>query len=155
MLIPGTKAEVIITIIQLNIPQVCFFLHRYLQFIRSIFIMKEIKKTELFQRAFVSFQLVFLFCGSPVLASPKLRVVSTFFHLYLFTKNVVGDQSGVLAELLLPASMGCPHDYSLSPGDIKKISRADLVIVNGLRMEEFLASSEWERMGNRHCGLRR
>ena len=84
----------------------------------------------------------FLLKGSALFASPKLRVVCTFYPLYLFTRNVVGDQADVSVELLLPPDMGCPHDYALTPGDIKKISRADLVIVNGLGLETFLSSAQ-------------
>jgi ABC-type Zn uptake system ZnuABC Zn-binding protein ZnuA len=39
---------------------------------------------------------------------------------------------------MLPASMGCPHDYALTPGDMKKIASADLFVANGLGMEAFL-----------------
>jgi ABC-type Zn uptake system ZnuABC Zn-binding protein ZnuA len=39
---------------------------------------------------------------------------------------------------MLPASTGCPHDYALTPGDMKKIASADLFVANGLGMEDFL-----------------
>jgi ABC-type Zn uptake system ZnuABC Zn-binding protein ZnuA len=48
-------------------------------------------------------------------------------------------------DLLLPPDRGCPHDYALTPGDMKKISRADIMITNGLGMEEFLSSPEWKK----------
>ena len=56
----------------------------------------------------------------------------------IFTRNVVGDTPGVTVESMLPASMGCPHDYALTPGDMKKIASADLFVANGFGMEEFL-----------------
>jgi ABC-type Zn uptake system ZnuABC Zn-binding protein ZnuA len=56
----------------------------------------------------------------------------------IFTRNVVGDTTGVTVESMLPASMGCPHDYALTPGDMKKIAAADLFVANGFGMEEFL-----------------
>jgi ABC-type Zn uptake system ZnuABC Zn-binding protein ZnuA len=56
----------------------------------------------------------------------------------IFTRNVVGDTPGVTVESMLPASMGCPHDYALTPGDMRKIAGADLFVVNGLGMEDFL-----------------
>ena len=67
-----------------------------------------------------------------------LRVLTSFLPMYLFTRNVVGDAPGVAVEMMLPASLGCPHDYSLSPGDMKKIAEADLFLANGFGMEEFL-----------------
>jgi ABC-type Zn uptake system ZnuABC Zn-binding protein ZnuA len=56
----------------------------------------------------------------------------------IFTRNVVGDTPGVTVASMLPASLGCPHDYALTPGDMKKIASADLFVANGLGMEEFL-----------------
>jgi len=72
-------------------------------------------------------------------ASP-LRVLASFLPMYLFTVNVVGDTPGVTVDLMLPASLGCPHDYALTPGDMRKIASADLFIANGLGMEEFLGA---------------
>ncbi|MCX6357353.1 MAG: metal ABC transporter substrate-binding protein [Candidatus Aureabacteria bacterium] len=35
---------------------------------------------------------------------------------------------------------GCPHDYALTPQDMQKLARADVLVVNGLGMEEFLGA---------------
>jgi zinc transport system substrate-binding protein len=69
-----------------------------------------------------------------------LRVLTSFLPMYLFTQNIVGDSPGVAVDMMLPASLGCPHDYSLSPGDMKKIAEADIFIANGLGMEDFLGA---------------
>lgn len=76
----------------------------------------------------------------PRAAAAPLRVLASFLPMYLFTVQVVGDVPGVTVELLLPASLGCPHDYALTPGDMRKIASADLFIANGLGMEEFLGA---------------
>jgi ABC-type Zn uptake system ZnuABC Zn-binding protein ZnuA len=76
---------------------------------------------------------------SPTAAAP-VRVLASFLPMYLFTVNVVGDAPGVTVDLMLPASLGCPHDYALTPGDMRKIASADLFIANGLGMEEFLGA---------------
>jgi ABC-type Zn uptake system ZnuABC Zn-binding protein ZnuA len=60
--------------------------------------------------------------------------------MYLFTVNVVGDAPGVSVDMMLPASLGCPHDYALTPGDMKKVASADLFVANGLGMEDFLGA---------------
>jgi zinc transport system substrate-binding protein len=73
-------------------------------------------------------------------AAPPLRVLTSFLPMYLFTKNIVGDAPGLTVEMMLPASLGCPHDYALTPSDMKKIAAADLFVVNGLGMEEFLGA---------------
>ncbi len=76
----------------------------------------------------------------PPARAADLRVLASFLPMYLFARNVVGDAPGVTVDLMLPASLGCPHDYSLSPGDMRKIAEADVLIVNGLGMEDFLGS---------------
>ncbi|MDA8121449.1 MAG: metal ABC transporter substrate-binding protein [Deltaproteobacteria bacterium] len=78
---------------------------------------------------------------SPVQApAGELHVLASFLPMYLFTRNVMGDAGGVSLDLMLPASLGCPHDYSLTPGDMRKIASADLFIANGYGMEEFLGT---------------
>lgn len=69
-----------------------------------------------------------------------LRILASFLPMYLFARNVVGDTPGVSLEIMLPPSLGCPHDYALSPGDMRKIAAADLFIANGHGMEEFLGA---------------
>lgn len=70
----------------------------------------------------------------------ELRVLTSFLPMEIFTRNVVGDAPGVSVRMMLPATLGCPHDYSLSPGDMRKISEADLFIANGYGMEDFLGA---------------
>ena len=70
--------------------------------------------------------------------APVLRVLASFLPMYVFTRNVADGVPGVTVELMLPASLGCPHDYALTPGDMRKIAAADLFIANGHGMEEFL-----------------
>ena len=67
-----------------------------------------------------------------------LRVVCTILPVYCLTLNVVGRTPGVQVELLLPAHQGCPHNYDMTPGDLIKMTRADVIVANGLGMEEFL-----------------
>jgi ABC-type Zn uptake system ZnuABC Zn-binding protein ZnuA len=71
-------------------------------------------------------------------AAEPLRILTSFLPMEIFTRNVVGDTAGVTVMSMLPASLGCPHDYALTPGDMKKIASADLFVANGFGMEEFL-----------------
>ncbi len=89
-----------------------------------------------------------LLCSGPAAAAlpagggpggqPVLRILASFLPMYVFTRNVADGVPGVAVDLMLPASLGCPHDYSLTPGDMRKIAAADLFIANGHGMEEFL-----------------
>jgi len=79
--------------------------------------------------------------GTPAAAKePGLRVLASFLPIYLFARNVAGEAPGVTVERMLPAMLGCPHDYVLTPGDMRKIARADLFLANGRGMEDFLGA---------------
>ena len=65
----------------------------------------------------------------------KLKVLTSFLPVYCFTVNVAGDLAQV--ENLLPPGAS-PHDFQLSPPDVRKFSQADLLIVNGLGVEPWL-----------------
>lgn len=81
---------------------------------------------------------VFACAPAPPRASPGLRIVCTTFPMYLLTRNVAAGRDSVQVNIMLPAAMGCPHDYVLTPQDMQKIARADVLIANGLGLEEFL-----------------
>ncbi|MBW6504089.1 metal ABC transporter substrate-binding protein [bacterium] len=94
-------------------------------------------------KKFVSLWIVFFLSlpsAEAIAAGKPLRVLTSFLPMYLFTKNTVGSAPGVSVDMMLPASLGCPHDYALVPSDMKKIAAADLFIVNGKGMEEFLGA---------------
>lgn len=69
------------------------------------------------------------------LYAEKIKVLTTFSPIYCFTKNVAGDLAEV--QNLLPENVG-PHDYAMRPQDAKKIAAADVIVFNGLGLEEFL-----------------
>ena len=74
------------------------------------------------------------------LARAELNVLCTTFPIHLIARNVAQGRAGVDLQLLLPAGMGCPHDYALTPQDLRKIAAADVLVVNGLGLEEFLGA---------------
>ena len=74
------------------------------------------------------------------LARAELNVLCTTFPIHLIARNVAQGRAGVDLQLMLPAGMGCPHDYALTPQDLRKIAAADVLVVNGLGLEEFLGA---------------
>ena len=68
-------------------------------------------------------------------ATDELQVVTTFLPITQFTKAVAGDRAEV--EQLIPANAG-PHDYQATPEDVQTLANADVLVKNGLEMEEFL-----------------
>jgi ABC-type Zn uptake system ZnuABC Zn-binding protein ZnuA len=67
-----------------------------------------------------------------------LRVVATTTQVADFTRNVGGDRVQV-TSLLKPGVDA--HDYEPSPADIDAIARADLVVQNGVGLEEWLGDT--------------
>jgi zinc/manganese transport system substrate-binding protein len=68
----------------------------------------------------------------------QLKVVATFLPMYLFTKAVAGEAANV-SVLIKPGTE--VHDYQSTPTDVQTIAQADVVVKNGLGMEEFLDST--------------
>lgn len=71
----------------------------------------------------------------------SLRVVATTFPVYLFTANICANIKNARVELLIPAVAGCPHDYAPTPRDLRKLASANIIVMNGLGLEDFLAKS--------------
>jgi zinc transport system substrate-binding protein len=80
----------------------------------------------------------FLVSGAAFAAERRLVVLCSTFPIYQITRNVVQDSRTIKAELMLPSTLGCPHDYLLTPKDMQKIDKADVLVINGLGMDEFL-----------------
>jgi len=81
--------------------------------------------------------LVLFIAITNVYADDQLNILCSFHPIYIFTQNVAMNVKGTNIECLLPQNVG-PHDYSLTPGDMKKIMKADIFVINGLGLEEFL-----------------
>lgn len=80
-------------------------------------------------------------CGPLLAAAPVTKnILCTTFPIYQLTRHVVEGRDAVAVDLLLPAALGCPHDYALTPQDMQRLARAEVLIVNGHGMEEFLGA---------------
>ena len=65
-------------------------------------------------------------------SNEKIQVMTTFYPMYEFTKQVVGDKGDV--ELLIPAGIE-PHDFEPSAKDVAKISDSDVFVYNSPELE--------------------
>ncbi|NEW06765.1 zinc ABC transporter substrate-binding protein [Paenibacillus sp. SYP-B3998] len=61
--------------------------------------------------------------------SKKLKVVTTFYPMYEFTKQVAGEHADVIA--LVPAGAE-PHDWEPSAKDMAQVKDANLFVYNGV-----------------------
>lgn len=74
----------------------------------------------------------------PARADEPLRVVTSFYPVYVATLNVTADVPGVEVHNLTSPHIGCLHDYQLTAGDVRQLADADLLLANGAGMETFL-----------------
>ncbi|MBH8552769.1 zinc ABC transporter substrate-binding protein [Nostocaceae cyanobacterium CENA357] len=73
--------------------------------------------------------------SNPIVPSEKTKVVTTFLPIYLFTQAVAGDAADV--AILVPPGTEV-HDYQATPDNVKAIATANVLVKNGLGLEEFL-----------------
>ena len=71
-------------------------------------------------------------------SSSDLLIVTSFYPMYVFTMNIVGETEGVSIVNMTSPQTGCLHDYSLRPSDLKILEEADVFVINGGGMESFL-----------------
>lgn len=69
-------------------------------------------------------------------AAPTLNVLASTYPMWLLTRAVTAGVPDVEVRLLVASGTGCPHDYAPTPADLLRIEQADLIIINGLGMED-------------------
>lgn len=67
--------------------------------------------------------------------SDRSKVVTTFLPMYWFTKAVAREEAQV--EILVPPGTEV-HEYQATPANVQAIATADVLVKNGLGLEEFL-----------------
>jgi ABC-type Zn uptake system ZnuABC Zn-binding protein ZnuA len=75
-----------------------------------------------------------------VAAEKTLHLLASTFPIYQITRNLTAGSNTVKVGLMIPAELGCPHDYALTPQDMRKLTKADVLIINGLGLEEFMGA---------------
>ena len=73
--------------------------------------------------------------GEPV------RVVTSFYPVYIATLNLTAGVEGTEVHNLAAPHVGCLHDYQLTTADARELSEANLLLTNGAGMETFLGKS--------------
>lgn len=73
--------------------------------------------------------------SSQVFAQDKIKVLSSASMIYDMVKNITGDVAE--NELIVPIG-GDPHLYEPTPRDAQKVTKADIVFVNGLTFEGWI-----------------
>ena len=78
-------------------------------------------------------------CGCCLAAAEPLKVSCTTYPVWLLTREITAGAKNVRTELMIPAGTGCPHEYVLTPGDMRKLAVKNLLVVrNGLGLDDFV-----------------
>lgn len=75
--------------------------------------------------------------GAESMAAKKALVVVTTWPVFALTKQLASG-TGIGVDLLMPSELGCPHHHSLTPGDLQKLTQANLILAVGAGFEPFL-----------------
>jgi len=67
-------------------------------------------------------------------------VAASFYPIYLLALNLTEGIGDLEVVSIAPPQTGCLHDYQLTVNDMKALSRADVLLINGAGMESYLAS---------------
>ena len=82
--------------------------------------------------------LTLLAVGLAAGAHAELRIITTFYPVYVLTASVTQGVPEVRVHNMAEQSVGCLHDYTLQPQDIASLEQADVLVINGGGMEQFM-----------------
>lgn len=82
-------------------------------------------------------------CGAPASGAGEgtLTIAATTYPVYLFTTAVTEGIEGVEVVQLVNQPTSCLHDYTLTVNDMKAIEKADVLVMNGAGLEDFMSDA--------------
>lgn len=81
-------------------------------------------------------------CGSSETAAPAGdTILATTYPMYYLTQRLTEGMEDVTVELMVTEAVSCLHDYTLTTEQMKKIERADLIVMSGMGLEDFMANA--------------
>ena len=80
--------------------------------------------------------IIFMLCGCSSQESPA-QVAATTLPVYEFTCRIA-EGTGISVTRLVTESVSCLHDYSLNVNQVKAVEAADLIVISGAGLEEFM-----------------
>lgn len=80
-----------------------------------------------------------LLCSCSRRLDLKKEIITTsFYPVYVFTKNLTVGIDGLEVVVMSEQNTGCLHDYTLTTGDMRLFSDSSVLVINGAGMEAFL-----------------
>ncbi len=80
-------------------------------------------------------------CAPPAQEDKGLHVLCTTYPVYLFTTDLTAQMEDVEVSLLVNSQTSCLHDYTLTVADMKAIEGADVIVMNGAGLEDFMTDA--------------
>ena len=80
--------------------------------------------------------LAILLCGCAP-AEPPAQVAATTLSVYEFTDRIT-EGTGITVTRLVTEAVSCLHDYSLNVEQVKAVEAAEVVVISGAGLEEFM-----------------
>ena len=80
--------------------------------------------------------LAILLCGCAP-AEPPAQVAATTLPVYEFTARIT-EGTGITVTRLVTEGVSCLHDYSLNVEQVKAVEAAEIVVISGAGLEEFM-----------------
>lgn len=68
----------------------------------------------------------------------QVRILTTFYPMYIFTLNITDGIEGVEVTNMADQNVGCLHDYQLQTRDMVALEEATALVINGGGMEQFM-----------------
>ena len=81
---------------------------------------------------------ILLLAGCASASPDTTTIVTSFYPMYVFAQNIAKDISGVEVRNMADQSAGCLHDYQLQTRDMVTLEGADVLVINGGGMEQFM-----------------
>lgn len=66
-------------------------------------------------------------------------IVASFYPMYIMLLNITDGIDNVHVHVMAQQHTGCLHDYQLQSSDMQELTKADVFVVNGAGMENFLS----------------
>lgn len=82
--------------------------------------------------------MAFAVSGCAAQEDAAFTVVTSFYPMYVLTRNVTEGIDGVAVVNMAEQSVGCLHDYQLQTRDMVTLEGASALVINGGGMEQFM-----------------
>ena len=94
------------------------------------------KKLNYLIKLILTIILIYILCNSNVLSQDKIKIVTTFTIIKDIAKNITGDKA--IVESITKPGVEI-HNYQPTPKDIVRVKGANVILWNGLNLEQWFS----------------